>query len=138
METTWQKQLKEPGSDEQFTALNSLRRHWDGLTLFLEDPRIPLHNNRAERLLRNSVILRKNSYGSGAAWAGNFAAKIFSIFQTWLINGLDPQKMLQAYFDECSKTPGRAPPNLQGFLPWQMSTEEKLFFALPEGYSRPG
>jgi transposase len=138
METTWQKQLKEPGSDEQFTALNSLRRHWDGLTLFLEDPRIPLHNNRAERLLRNSVILRKNSYGSGAAWAGNFAAKIFSIFQTWLINGLDPQKMLQAYLDECRKTPGRAPPNLQGFLPWQMSTEEKLFFALPEGYSRPG
>jgi len=138
METTWQKQLKQPGSDEQFTVLNSLRRHWDGLTLFLEDPRIPLHNNRAERLLRNSVILRKNSYGSGAAWAGNFAAKIFSIFQTWLINGLDPQKMLQAYFDECSKTPGRAPPNIQSFLPWRMSEEEKLHFALPKGYSRPG
>ncbi|MDR3557948.1 MAG: IS66 family transposase [Candidatus Pacebacteria bacterium] len=138
METAWQKQLKQPGSDEQFTVLNSLRRHWDGLTLFLEDPRIPLHNNRAERLLRNSVILRKNSYGSGAAWAGNFAAKVFSVFQTWLINGLDPQKMLQAYFDECSKTPGRAPPNIRSFLPWQMSEEEKLDFALPKGYSRPG
>jgi transposase len=138
METTWQKQLKQAEHDEQKTALNSLRRHWDGLTLFLNDPRIPLHNNRAERLLRNSVILRKNSYGSGAEWAGHFAAKIFSIFQTWLINGLDPQKMLQAYFDECSKTPGRAPPNIQTFLPWGMTEEQKLAHALPKGYSRPG
>jgi len=138
METTWQKQLKQAENDEQKTVLNSLRRHWDGLTLFLDDPRIPLHNNRAERLLRNSVILRKNSYGSGATWAGHFAAKIFSIFQTWLINGLDPQKMLHAYFDECSKTPGRAPPDLQSFLPWQMTEEQKLAFALPKSYSRPG
>lgn len=138
METTWQKQLKLAGNDEQLTALNSLRRHWNGLTLFLHDPRVPLHNNRAERLLRNPVILRKNSYGSGAEWSGHFAAKIFSLFQTWLINGLDPQKMLQAYFEECSKTPGRAPPDLQAFLPWQMSEEQKLAFALPKGYSRPG
>jgi len=138
MEKTWHKQLKLGGSDEQLTALNSLRRHWNGLTLFLHDPRIPLHNNRAERLLRNAVILRKNSYGSGSAWSGNFAAKIFSIFQTWLINGLDPQKMLQAYFEECSKTPGRAPPKIQSFLPWKMNEAQKLAFALPKSYSRPG
>jgi transposase len=137
MQATWQKQLKLVGSDEQLTVLNSLRRHWGGLTLFLNDPRIPLHNNRAERLLRNSVILRKNSYGSGAAWAGNFAAKVFSIFQTWLINGLDPQKMLQTYFAECSKTPGHAPPNIQPFLPWHMNEEQKLACALPKSYSRP-
>jgi len=138
MERTWQKQLKQAACDEQLTALNSLRRHWDGLTLFLDDPRVPLHNNRAERLLRNAVILRKNSYGSGAAWAGNFAAKVFSIFQTWLINGLDPQKVLLAYFDECSKTPGRAPPHVQQFLPWHMTEDQKLAFALPKSYSRPG
>lgn len=138
MERTWQKQLKEMRQDECQTALNSLRRHWDGLTLFLADPRIPLHNNRAERLLRNPVVLRKNSYGSGSDWAGHFAARVFSVFQTWLINGLDPQKMLQAYFEECSKTPGRAPSSLQSFLPWLMNDEEKRAFALPEGYLRPG
>jgi transposase len=138
METTWLKQLKQAEHDEQKTVLNSLRRHWDGLTLFLNDPRIPLDNNRAERLLRNAVILRKNSYGSGAEWSGHFAAKIFSVFQTWLINGLDPQKMLQAYFDECSKTPGRAPPSTSAFLPWKMTDAQKLAFALPKGYSRPG
>jgi transposase len=139
MKAAWQKQLTQAGNgDEQLTALKSLKRHWDGLTLFLNDPRIPLHNNRAERLLRNAVVLRKNSYGSGAEWSGHFAAKIFSIFQTWLINGLDPQKVLRAYFDECSKTPGRAPPNFQAFLPWRMDEEQKLAFALPNSYSKPG
>lgn len=138
LEQTWRKQLRQPLQAEQKTVLNSLKRHWNGLTLFLLDPRIPLHNNRAERLLRNSVILRKNSYGSGSAWSGHFAAKVFSIFQTWLINGLDPQRMLRAYFDECSKTPGRAPPDVQSYLPWKMTDEQKLAFALPDGYSRPG
>jgi transposase len=132
------RQLKQELEDEQRKVLKSLKRHWDGLTLFLTDPRIPLHNNRAERLLRNLVILRKNSYGSGARWSGDFAAKLLSLFQTWLINGLDPERMLHWYFDECSKTPGRAPPLVKQFLPWTMSDEIKSVFALPKGYSTPG
>jgi transposase len=139
MERCWERELETIGlNEEQRTVLNSLRRHWEGLTLFVKDPRIPLHNNRAERLLRNAVILRKSSYGSGAEWSGELAAKAFSIIQTWLINGLDPQRMLLDYFDECSKTPGRAPPNISEFLPWSMSAERKLSAALPTGYSRPG
>jgi transposase len=139
MQQYWQRELKTIGlKAEQRTVVKSLQRHWEGLTLFVEDPRIPLHNNRAERLLRNAVILRKNSYGSGSKWAGVLAAQVFSIIQTWLINGLDPQKMLLEYFDECSKTPGRAPPSLANFLPWSMSNERKLANALPAGYSRPG
>ena len=92
-------ELKQSGlHKKQKTILESMKRHWDGLTLFLTDPRIPLDNNRAERLLRNAVILRKNCYGSGAQWAGELAAKVFSIFQTWLINGLDPEPLLLDYF----------------------------------------
>ncbi|MBK7747950.1 MAG: hypothetical protein IPI39_11925 [Candidatus Obscuribacter sp.] len=34
-----------------------------------------MDNNRAERLLRGAVNLRKNSNGSGAAWSGQLAAK---------------------------------------------------------------
>jgi transposase len=139
MKRHWEQELKVVGlSEEQKTILNSLRRHWEGLTLFLQDPRIPLHNNRAERLLRNAVILRKNSYGSGSPWSGDLAARVFSIIQTWLINGLDPQRMLLDYFDECAKTPGRAPADLREFLPWSMSADRKLSAALPDGYSRPG
>jgi transposase len=135
----WEKELKRPRlHEEQAKILRSMKRHWAGYTLFLEDPRIPLHNNRAERLLRNAVILRKNSYGSGAIWAGNFAAKLFSIIQTWLINGLDPQALLLDYFAECSKTPGKTPSDVSQFIPWQMSLTRKLKYALPESYQRPG
>lgn len=139
MENCWRKELKQSDlHDEQKKVLKSMKNHWQGLTLFLEDARIPLHNNRAERLIRQSVILRKNSYGSGAEWSGELAAKLFGLFQTWLINGLDPEKLLLDYFDECSKTPGRAPPDVSQFLPWSMSEERLEHFQLPETYSRPG
>lgn len=139
LEESWKEQLKQPNlHKKQKTVLTSLKNHWEGLIIFLEDPRIPLHNNRAERLIRNAVILRKNSYGSGAEWSGHLAAKLFSILQTWLINGLDPQAMLRAYFDECSKTPGHPPPDVSDFLPWKMSPERKSLFPLPTSYKRPG
>lgn len=135
----WQTELQRAElHEEQKKVLRSMKRHWPGLTLFVHDPRIPLHNNRAERLIRNAVIVRKNSFGSGTQWAGNLAAKVFSIFQTWLINGLDPQAMLLDYFNECSKTPGRAPPDVSQFMPWTMSAERKECFALPASYKRPG
>lgn len=120
------KQLQEP----QLKALKSMKKHWAGLTTFVEDPRVPMDNNRAERLLRTPVVGRKNYYGSGSEWSGQFAAKMFSIIQTWLMNGLNPCALLLDYFDECSKTPGKPPPGLDRFLPWQMSDERKAQFKL--------
>lgn len=137
MKLEWQSELLKPLHKQQKTVLNSLKRHWDGLTLFLTDPRIPLHNNLAERLLRNCVVLRKNSYGSGSDWAGKLASKIFTLFQTWLINGLDPQSLLLDYFNECSSNPGKPPPSIDKFLPWKMSDERKREFTLPPSFKRP-
>ena len=137
MQLAWQQQLQEPLPKQQRTAILSLQKHWSGLTLFLNDPRIPLDNNKAERLLRNCVNLRKNSYGSGVEWVGNLSAKLFTIFQTWLINGFDPQSLLLDYFDHCSATPGKPPPSIDKFLPWKMSEERQLAFRLPSSYKRP-
>jgi transposase len=138
MQKKWYNEVSRTGlHKEQSKILRSMERHWKGLTIFLEDPRIPLDNNRAERLLRNPVILRKNSFGSGAPWAGQFAARVFSLVQTWLLNGLDPQKLLLDYFNECSKT-GKPPPDIEGFLPWKMSPERKNQFSLPSSYKLPG
>ncbi len=138
LQERWKSELKQSGlHKKQKTILESMKRHWDGLTLFLTDPRIPLHNNRAERLLRNAVLLRNASYGSGSPEAGEFAAKVFSIFQTWLINGLDPEALLLDYLNQWSK-PGRPPPGTSLFLPWTMSEERKKTFALPDSYKRPG
>lgn len=137
MQLNWKTQLRTAVHAEQKTILNSLKRHWTGLTLFLDDPRIPLDNNRAERLLRGCVVQRKNSYGNGSEWSGHLSAMFFSIFQTWLINGLDPEKLLLDYFNECSKTPGFAPQNIDKFLPWKMEKEKLLEFKLPSSYKRP-
>lgn len=40
--------------------LVSLNEDWSGLTLFVDDPRIPLDNNYGERLIRNPALGRKN------------------------------------------------------------------------------
>jgi transposase len=127
----YSKDLEEP----QRKVVRSLRRHWQGLILFASDPRIPMDNNRAERLLRGSVILRKNSYGSGTAWSGELSAKLLTLFHTWLINGLNPELMLEAFLAEQSK-PARHV-NLAEFLPWKMSAERKKQFALPINFKRP-
>ena len=47
-------------------AFVSLNEHWSGLTLFVDDPRIPLDNNYGERLIRGPAVGHKNYYGSGA------------------------------------------------------------------------
>ncbi len=137
LQKLWESEVSKPNLQKaKAKILRSMKRHWSGLTIFLEDPRVPLDNNRAERLLRNPVILRKNSFGSGAPWAGHFAAKVFSIFQTWLINGLDPEKLLQEYLNQCSQMPGKPPPDQ--YLPWKMSEKRKNMFSLPPSYSQPG
>jgi transposase len=133
----WDTQLSGHLHPLQRTAVLSLKRHWAGLTVFLQDPRIPLDNNRAERLLRNCVINRKNSYGNAVEWAGHLSAKFFSVFQTWLTNGLDPQALLLDYFNECSLNPGKPPPSIDKFLPWKMDEQRTLEFRLPVSYKRP-
>ncbi len=131
-------QLQNPAlTRQQKKVLLSMENHWQGLTLFLTDPRIPLTNNRAERLIRPIVISRKNSYGSGKEWSGMLAAKLFTVLQTWLTNGLDPQKLLLEYLNECAKNKGKPPPDVSGFLPWLMPEERKQEFNLPQNIKRP-
>ena len=48
-------------------ALESLQEHWEGLTRFVDDPRIPMDNNASERRARGPAVARKNFYGSGSA-----------------------------------------------------------------------
>jgi transposase len=109
----------------QRKVLLSLRTHWPGLMLFVEHPEIPMDNNEAERRLRNPVIGRKNYYGSGSLWSGRLSAMLFTIFQTLLLNQLDPQKFLTAYFEACAQNAGRPPQSVETFLPWKLSEEQK-------------
>lgn len=106
-------------------ALVSLNDHWSGLTLFVDDPRIPLDNNYGERMMRNPAVGRKNYYGSGAEWAGRLAMMLFSIFATLACWKINPRKWLGWYFEACAAAGGNVPDDLQSFLPWNLS-EERL------------
>jgi len=106
-------------------VLLSLQEHWTGLTLFVDDPRIPLDNNYAERLVRNPAVGRKNYYGSGAEWAGRLAMMLFSIFATLVLWKINPRKWLGWYFQACAAAGGNVPDDLESFLPWNLP-EERL------------
>jgi transposase len=111
-------------------VLLSLQEHWDGLTVFVEHPEVPLDNNRAERVERGPVVLRKNSYGSGAVWAGELAAMLFSVFQTLSLWNINPRTWLTAYLQGCAEAGGQAPGNLEEFLPWRMQEEKRQAWSL--------
>jgi len=105
--------------------LESLRNHWQGCTLFVDHPEIPMDNNESERKLRDPAVGRKNYYGSGSVWSGALTAILFTIFQTLLKNKIDPQKWLFAYFRACAQNGGRPPDNLNEFLPWNLSEQHR-------------
>jgi transposase len=115
-------------------ALESLRTHWQGATLFVEHPDIPMDNNAAERALRTPVVGRKNYYGSGAVWSGTLSAMLFTLFQTCLRNQIDPQQFLLAFFEACAHHQGRPLPDeaLDEWLPWRLSDEQQRAWAYPK------
>jgi transposase len=106
-------------------VLGSLEAHWDGLTRFVDDPRIPMDNNTSERRARGPAVARKNFYGSGSLWSGRLAATAFSIFATLALWGLNPRKWLTWYFERCAAAGGVVPEDIGPFLPWNLSQEDK-------------
>ena len=106
-------------------VLESLGAHWEGLTRFVDDPRIPMDNNTSERRARGPAVARKNFYGSGSLWSGRLAAAAFSIFATLALWRLNPRKWLTWYFERCAAAGGVAPEDIQPFLPWNLSPERQ-------------
>jgi transposase len=119
----------------QEKVLTSLRNHWPGLILFVEDPAIPMENNEAERDLRNAVLGRKSFYGSGAVWSGQLTAALYTILETVARNGLNPYRYLHVYFEACAKNGGKPPEDITGYLPWSLSPEVRSALQAPEGPS---
>jgi len=110
--------------------LKSLKRHWKGLTLFIDYPEVPMDNNEAERRERGPVVGRKNYYGSGALWSGQLAATMFSIVQTLVLHNINPHLWLMSYLEACANNGGKAPEDITSFLPWNMTDALKRAFAL--------
>jgi transposase len=109
-------------------TLSSLQEHWQGLTRFVDDPRIPMDNNASERRVRGPALGRKNYYGSGSLWSGRLAAMLFSIFATLDMAKLNPRAWLRWYLDSCAAAGGQAPSAIEEFLPWNLTPERRTAF----------
>ena len=132
MQTRWEGHLGEKDLHlAKAKVLTSLRNHWEGLTVFVERPEVAMDNNAAERALRNPVVGRKNSYGSGRVWSAHLAAMMWSVLQTVLLWGLNPHHWLSTFLQACADHGGKSPTDLSPFLPWAMTPERRADLARP-------
>ncbi len=116
-----------PETDRRRKALQSLARHRDGLSVFLDHPQAPMDNNFSERNLRGAAILRKLAFGSDSAGGAEFTAVMPAAVRTMRMNGLDAGKWLEQWLEACAA--GRGPPSDLGpRLPWSMGRRRRERF----------
>jgi transposase len=106
-------------------VLESMQRHWEGLTVFLRDPDIPMDNNFAERLFRPVANFRKASYGVHSKKFGEITALLLTVFATLRLNGIAPRAFLAEYFAAVAASGGLDAGSVGEFLPWNLSGERK-------------
>jgi transposase len=76
-------------------AIGYALTRWTALTRFVDDGRIEIDNNAAERALRCVALGRKNFLFAGSDAGGERAAAIYSLIGTAKLNGLDPEAYLR-------------------------------------------
>jgi transposase len=119
------KKLREPCRK----ALESLQTHWSGLTVFVDDPKIPMDNNASERTVRGPAMGRKNYYGSASLWSVSLSAAMFSILATLKHWNVNPRRWLTWYLESCAAAGRRPPADIELFLPWNFSDERRCQLA---------
>jgi transposase len=87
-------------------AVRYMLERWAGLTRFVDDPRIPLDNNAAERALRGPVVGRKNHYGSRSLRGTQVAALFYTLCETAKLAGVDPHAYLLRALYTANARPG--------------------------------
>lgn len=87
-------------------AVRYMLKHWDGLTMFLDNPQIPLDNNAAERVLRGPVVGRKNFYGNRSRRGAKVAAILYTLIETAKLRGINPSEYLRTAAVAAIRMPG--------------------------------
>ncbi len=98
---------------------------WAAFTTFLEDGRVCLSNNAAERALRGIALGRKAWLFAGSERGGHRAAFMYTMIMTAKLNDIDPQAWLA---DVLSRLPNTPVSRLPDLLPWnwlQNSAQQK-------------
>ena len=96
-------------------AINYLLNRWAAFTRFLDDGRVCLSNNAAERALRGVAIGRKNWTFAGSDAGGHRAAAVYTLVETCKMNDVDPQAWLA---DVLARLPDYPANKVVDLLPW--------------------
>lgn len=96
-------------------ATDYMLKRWIGFTSFLEDGRICLTNNAAERALRGFALGRKSWLFAGSDRGADRAAFMATLIMTAKLNDIDPQAWLADVLANIADTPIR---RLEQLLPW--------------------
>jgi hypothetical protein len=93
-----------------------LLKRWDGFTRFLQDGRICLSNNAAERALRGFALGRKSWLFAGSDRGADRAAAVTTLIATAKLNDVDPLAWLADVLARIADIPQSRLPEL---LPWE-------------------
>ena len=96
-------------------AIDYILKRWTAFTRFLDDGRVCLSNNAAERALRGIALGRKSWLFCGSDRGGQRAAAMYSLIVTAKMNGVDPQAWLA---DVLARIAAHPVHRLDELLPW--------------------
>ena len=102
-------------------AINYSLNQWRALTRFLDDGRICLSNNAAERGLRGVAIGRVNWMFAGSDEGARRAAAVYTLIETCKLNNVDPQAWLAHVL---AKLPDHPAKRIGELLPWHWKTAQ--------------
>ena len=96
-------------------AIQYMLKRRPAFTLFLDDGRVCMSNNAAERGLRGVALGRKSWLFCGSDRGGRRAADMYSLIITAKMNGVDPQAWLADVLKRIAAHPAH---RLDELLPW--------------------
>jgi len=100
---------------ETAKAIDYMLKRWAAFTRFLDDGRICLTNNAAERALRGIALGRKAWLFAGSDRGGERAAAVYTLIGTAKLNDVDPQAWLADVLRRIADHPAS---RLDELLPW--------------------
>ena len=96
-------------------AMDYMLKRWPAFTRFLDDGRVCLSNNAAERALRGIALGRKSWLFAGSDRGGARAAAMYSLIVTAKMNDVDPQAWLA---DVLARIAAHPASRIDELLPW--------------------
>jgi hypothetical protein len=99
-------------------AIQYTLTRWIALTRYVEDGRIEIDNNAAERAIRALVLGRRNYLFAGSDAGGETAARLYSLIGTCRLYGIDPHAYLRHVLERIAEHPIN---RIEELLPWRVA-----------------